>query len=197
MSTFWNERYGNEEFAYGTEPNEFFAEQLDKLTPGKLLLPAEGEGRNAVYAASKGWEVTAFDSSEEGRKKALKLAQNKNVSINYILEDLTSFSFQPAHFDVIGLIYVHQPESIRKKFHQDLITCLKPEGKIILEAFTPSQIGRNSGGPQTSERLYTKDILDKDFKSLSQLLIWDEEVELDEGKYHSGRASVIRMIGVK
>jgi hypothetical protein len=75
----WNERYGADEYVYGKEPNGFLKEFIDNHPPGKILLPAEGEGRNAVYAASKGWEVTAFDFSEEGKKKALKLALKKPI----------------------------------------------------------------------------------------------------------------------
>lgn len=87
MKAFWNQRYDEPEYAYGTQPNLFFKDQLDQLTPGKLLMPAEGEGRNAVYAAGKGWEVTAFDSSSSGQKKALRLAQEKKVTLNYLVAD--------------------------------------------------------------------------------------------------------------
>lgn len=80
---FWNEMYGTEEFRYGTTPNEFFKEKLDKMKPGSVLLPAEGEGRNAVYAATQGWDVTAFDISAQGKEKAVQLAKQHNVSINY------------------------------------------------------------------------------------------------------------------
>lgn len=70
----WNERYSTDEFAYGEEPNAYFKEQLDKLNAGAILFPAEGEGRNAVFAATRGWRVAAFDISTEGKKKALRLA---------------------------------------------------------------------------------------------------------------------------
>src|SRR5680860_1842183 len=85
MDDFWNERYGIEEYVYGTEPNQFYKELLKKLSPGKILFPAEGEGRNAVFAAQNGWDVTAFDSSTEGKKKAEKLAAAKGVSVKYII----------------------------------------------------------------------------------------------------------------
>lgn len=77
MSQFWNERYSQAEYVYGETPNVFFAAQLDKLSAGTIILPCEGEGRNAVYAASQGWEVKAFDASEAGQKKALLLAEKK------------------------------------------------------------------------------------------------------------------------
>lgn len=78
----WDKRYSSEEFAYGEEPNKYLKQQLDKLKVGTILFPAEGEGRNAVYAALLGWNVFAFDISKEGKKKALQLAKSNNVMIN-------------------------------------------------------------------------------------------------------------------
>ena len=91
-SRFWNDRYAQPEFAYGTEPNQFFADQLAQLTPGTLLLPAEGEGRNAVFAAQHGWTVDAFDFSEAAQTKARQLAANRGISISYTLGDLLTFT---------------------------------------------------------------------------------------------------------
>ena len=104
MNQFWNGRYSVNEYVYGTEPNAFFKEQLEKLAPGKILLPGEGEGRNAVFAAKSGWEATAFDSSTEGKRKAENLAQKNNVNIDYKIFDYESAEFNPEEFDAIGLI---------------------------------------------------------------------------------------------
>ena len=93
MKDFWNQRYAEEEYAYGTEPNAFFKAQLDQRTPGRLLLPAEGEGRNAVYAALKGWDVVAFDQSESGKTKAMKLAHQAGVAVSYLVEDALAVHF--------------------------------------------------------------------------------------------------------
>jgi 2-polyprenyl-3-methyl-5-hydroxy-6-metoxy-1,4-benzoquinol methylase len=88
MSEFWNERYALKEYVYGTEPNVFFKTQITKLSPGKILFPAEGEGRNAVHAARLGWDVYAFDSSNEAKKKSELLAKKQSVKINYRVNDL-------------------------------------------------------------------------------------------------------------
>jgi len=91
MSQFWDERYGTENYVYGKEPNAFFSAQMERTEPGNMLLPGEGEGRNAVYAALKGWKVEAFDQSRVGQSKALNLASEMGVEINYKvcrLEDL-------------------------------------------------------------------------------------------------------------
>ena len=104
MKDFWNDRYGRAEYAYGKDPNVFFKEQLDLLPPGKILLSAEGEGRNAVYAAEKGWQASAYDWSENACRKAIQLAEEKKVSIDYQICSLTDLSFEPESFDAIALI---------------------------------------------------------------------------------------------
>ena len=121
----WDTRYGKDEYAYGTEPNQFLKEKLENLEPGSILFPAEGEGRNAVYAAQLGWKVSAFDISEVGKQKALKLAGQKKVSIDYKIGELSELGYQPAQFDAIALIYAHFPPNIRSGYHKLLHTYLK------------------------------------------------------------------------
>ncbi len=105
MNDFWNERYATLEYAYGTEPNQFYKEQLAMLATGKILFPAEGEGRNAVYAATQGWQVTAFDPSIEGKRKAEQLASENGVSIDYQIDNYEFVDFSPELFDCIVLIF--------------------------------------------------------------------------------------------
>ncbi|MFN5423566.1 MAG: SAM-dependent methyltransferase, partial [bacterium] len=170
MKDFWNERYSAEEYAYGEEPNEYFAEKLSELDCGKILLPADGEGRNGVFAAKLGWSVTSFDISESGKEKAEKLAQKNNVAIKYDIADVETFtnlkigdegrgtrdeenrqiaeshkSIQPKEesFDVIALIFAHFHEDKRKIYHQRLDKLLKPGGYIIMEAFSKNHTHYN------------------------------------------------------
>ena len=107
MKDFWNKRYAEKEFAYGTLPNEFLKEQLQKITAGKILFVCEGEGRNAVYAAKQGWHVEAFDLSTEGKNKALQLATQNNVNFNYQVQDANAIQYPENSFDAIALIYAH------------------------------------------------------------------------------------------
>lgn len=109
----WNERYSNNEFAYGKQPNNFLKEQIEKLKAATILFPAEGEGRNAVFAAKLGWAVSAFDISVEGKKKALMLAEANNVTIDYQVGELETLNYNTEQFDVIALIYAHFPASIK------------------------------------------------------------------------------------
>lgn len=195
----WNERYASAEFAYGKGPNVFFAEQLQKLEPANILLPAEGEGRNAVYAATQGWHVTAFDMSEEGRKKAAQLAREAQTSIMYELNTFEAFTAPPNFFSCIGFIYSHMHSSIRRIQHQRLATFLKPGGSVILECFSKNQLLENhpSGGPKDPEWLYSVEDLQEDFKDFKHLDVREERIQLNEGEYHQGSAAVIRVYGIK
>ena len=109
----WNDRYSKEEFAFGEQPNNYIKEQLEKLTVGTILFPAEGEGRNAVFAAKLGWTVSAFDISVEGKKKAVRLAEAHKVTIDYQVGELQTLNYQPEQFDAIALIYAHFPADIK------------------------------------------------------------------------------------
>lgn len=193
---FWNDRYGASEYAYGVEPNLFFRQQLDTLNPGKLLLPAEGEGRNAIYAATRGWKVTCFDQSEMGRRKALQLAAEKGVEIDYRIASIDDFDTNE-RFDAIGLIYVHLPPNLRTPFHTSMVDLMKPGGRVILEAFSKEQLGRTSGGPQNLQLLYSIEELEDDFNDLEDLSIEELEVDLKEGPFHQGNAMVLRLIANK
>jgi len=197
-SNFWDERYFAEEYVYGKEPNQFFKEQLEKVIPGgKLLLPGEGEGRNAVFAARLGWQVYAFDQSSVAKLKALKLAQESKVIINYSNIDLLQFTPQNNSYDCAAIIFVHIAMEFRTEFHEKIIDSIKPNGKIILEVFSKNQFGKNSGGPQDSAMLYSFDEIKNDFKKLKTILLKEENIFLDEGDKHRGQASVIRFVGEK
>jgi hypothetical protein len=193
---FWSTRYHENETVYGTKPNEFFKRFIDTHKPGTLLLPAEGEGRNAVYAAKKGWTVDAFDFSAVAREKALHWADSQNVRINYWEEDLTVFKATKT-YDAVGLIYVHLPEGIRQAFHEQAYRSLEAGGYLVLEAFAKEQIHFTSGGPKDSSLLYSAPMICGDFPFLHLISCGQKELELNEGNFHKGKAAVLRMIGQK
>lgn len=193
---FWDEKFSATEYIYGETPNEFFKENIDRLEPGKILLPAEGEGRNAVYAAKKGWQVTAFDQSTIGRDKALKLAEKFNVIIDYHISDALEINFEKESFDAIGYTFLHLPEKTRQIFHSKLLPFLKKGGFIFCEVFSKKQINNESGGPPKIDLLYTKTDLEHDFLALTDLNIFEKEVFLSEGR-HYGKADVLRVVGRK
>lgn len=194
---FWDDRYSSGNYIYGTQPNRFFKNQLDELEPGHLLLPAEGEGRNAIYAARNGWNVDAFDISEKGRKKALELAKRNHVTINYTISKYDDFNIEAEHYDAIALVYAHLHKSKRRGIHQQLIEGLQPGGHLILESFSKDQLGNDSGGPQDLDMLYDLDELLEDFEDLKIKHADAVEIELKEGMHHEGSANVIRIFAMK
>jgi SAM-dependent methyltransferase len=194
-TSFWDQRFALEGFAYGTEPNRFLVEQLGRLEPGRLLLPGEGEGRNAVWAASYGWQVTAVDASTVGRSKALALAAEHGVELDYRLQDLCeNLEDDLRSFDVIALVFVHLPDARRRGFHAELGRRLRPGGTLVLEGFAKDQLGRTSGGPKDLDLLFAPDDLRTDFAGLDITELGQHEVELAEGRYHNGQAAVIRVV---
>jgi len=198
----WNERYSKDEFAFGKQPNNYLKEQLEKLNVGTILFPAEGEGRNAVFAANLGWTVSAFDISMEGKKKADRLAKINNVTIDYQVGDLQEISFDTKQFDVIALIYAHFPANIKSLYHKTLDKYLRNGGVVIFEAFSKRHIdyvskNENVGGPRDLESLFSIEEIKSDFANYDIIELEEKEIELREGLYHNGTGSVIRFVGQK
>jgi 2-polyprenyl-3-methyl-5-hydroxy-6-metoxy-1,4-benzoquinol methylase len=195
MLDFWNERYGEEDFAYGTEPNRFLSTCTDYLKPGmKALAVADGEGRNGVWLAEHGLEVTTVDYSESGVEKSNKLAAERGVTINALCADLNEWQFPENEYDLIVSIFAHFPPELRKKVHNGILTALKPGGHLILESYHPRQLEFKTGGPPVAEMMYSIDTLEEDFPGAEIVKLEDLDVEVVEGKYHFGMGAVTRLI---
>lgn len=204
MNNKWDESYNIEEYRYGETPNLFFKETIDKLPSGKILLPADGEGRNGVYAAKRGWTVDAFDQSSQGRDKALRLAQKNNVDISFKVIDFEDISenYIKDFYDTIALTYVHLPELLKAKYHRSLLPLLKTGGYIIIEGFSKEHVKHqqqnpSAGGPSLADMMYSKQEILSIFDSLEIDLLEEKEIRLAEGIGHNGKASVIRFVGKK
>jgi 2-polyprenyl-3-methyl-5-hydroxy-6-metoxy-1,4-benzoquinol methylase len=196
MKSFWDQRYSETDFAYGTAPNAFFKSIIDGLKPGKLLVPGAGEGRDAVYAATLGWDVLAFDQSEAGRQKAVALAKENKVGIRFEVADVQDFSTDEK-FDAIALIFFHLPVPLRQSMHTSIKNWLAPGGHLILEAFHPNQLNYTSGGPKELSLLLTPEILADELTELTILQNMAQQTELSEGSFHKGLAEVVRLHAVK
>lgn len=198
----WNDRYSKEEFAYGEVPNNYLKEQIEKLSAGKILFPAEGEGRNAVFANRLGWTVSAFDISDEGKNKAIRFAEANNVTIDYQVGELESLNYQSEQFDAIALIYAHFPATIKSAIHKTLNQYLRKGGIIIFEAFSKKHLeylAKNDkvGGPKDIESLFSIEEIQSDFPNYEIIELAEKEIELNEGMFHNGTGSVIRFVGRK
>lgn len=202
LSDIWDSRYSSDDYVYGELPNNYLKEQLKVLPPGKMLFPGEGEGRNAVYAARLGWEVWAYDISSVGKMKAEKLATKHNVKLNYKLGEIQNLDYQKEHFDTVALIYLHLPKDESRVLIDSIYNLLRPGGVVIAELFSKKhieyqKIKSNVGGPRDIDMLYSIEEIKSDFEKFSFVELKEEEIELLEGDFHKGTASVIRFVARK
>lgn len=197
MKEFWNEKFSQSPNLYGEGPNKFLENELANLSPATLLLPGEGEGRNAIFAAKSKWKVTAIDQSEIAQNHALQKAKALDLKINYIVGDILNIDLEKEKFDVLALIYFHLPLNNQMVIHHKLLHSLKKGGVLLIEGFGKKQLEFNSGGPKSIEMLYDLNSLQASFPNV----VWQEKFEgiisLDEGKGHKGDAHVIRLKGIK
>jgi len=203
MKNMWNERYAHESYAYGIDPNDFFKKMVDNGTlTGEILKPTEGEGRNAVYASKNGLDVTAFDLSEEGKKKALKLAKIEQVEIKYEVGEFFKLPLIKHTFDSAALIYAHFPPQILSSYYKKIGQMIRLGGHVVIEGFSLGNLelrekNTEIGGPDNPEMLFTVASIKKDFPNFSIVQLEEVEVELQEGQYHNGIGKVIRFVGQK
>jgi SAM-dependent methyltransferase len=193
----WNERFGLPGFAYGTGPNDFLVSVVDRIPRGKILSLGEGEGRNATFLASRGYDVVAVDSSEVGLDKCRRLADERGVRVTTILADLRDFTIAPESWNGIVSIFCHLPEGIRAPLHRMAVLGLKPGGAFVLEAYTPRQLEYGTGGPSTVERMVTLPVLRDELSGLDLIHALEKEREVREGSFHTGLAHVVQVVGVK
>jgi 2-polyprenyl-3-methyl-5-hydroxy-6-metoxy-1,4-benzoquinol methylase len=197
-NNFWNEKYSIEEYFYGLEPN-FFLKEMSKQLPkeSKILCICEGEGRNAVFLATQGHCVSAVDFSEVAKNKALSLAYEKKVKIDYHVCDLSDFDFGEQNWDVVVSIFAHLHPEKRKKIYLSIIKSLKTKGLFIFEAYTVNQLKFGTGGPRDAELMMSQQILKEEMKGLEWLNLVEGQKNLQEGIGHSGESYTIRGLGIK
>jgi SAM-dependent methyltransferase len=193
----WDERYAGEEFAYGKEPNAFLAEQAGRLAPGRVLCLAEGEGRNAVYMARLGHEVTAVDASRVGLAKAERLAAQNGVRITTLAQDLADYPIAPDSFDGVVSIFCHLPPRLRQRVHARVVSGLRPGGFLFLEAYRPAQLALATGGPPVAELMMSLAALRTELAGLVFLHGVELEREVVEGRLHTGRGAVVQVVARK
>jgi SAM-dependent methyltransferase len=192
----WNERYSGSDYLFGTEPNDFLRSAVDRLPEGRALCLGEGEGRNAVFLAERGYEVTAVDASAAGLRKAVKLSEARDVEIRPIVKDLADYSVQPDSWDVIVLIFVHLPRELRRAVHRAVVSGLRPGGVVVVEAHALEDAGTASGGPPR-ELLMELDELRDEFRGLELEVAREVRREVEEGTQHRGGRAVVQLLGRK
>ena len=193
----WDERYGKPGYSYGTAPNAFLVSAAERLPPGRILSLGEGEGRNAVYLATLGYQVVGVDGSPVGLAKARKLALECGVRITTVVSDLADYAIEPRSWQGIISIFCHLPRRLRARLHADVVRGLKPGGVFILEAYTPAQLGRQTGGPPSADLLVSLADLERELKGLEFLHAGERERVVIEGRAHTGLSAVVQVVARK
>jgi SAM-dependent methyltransferase len=193
----WDERYGTSDFFYGTEPNDFLRERHAAIpSGGTVLCLGEGEGRNAVYLAARGYRVVALDQSAKGLEKARRLAADQGVAIDTVIADLDGYRIEPAAWDGIVSIWCHLPSTLRMAVHRQAVTGLRPGGAFLLEAYTPDQLGRGTGGPKSADLLPTLAQLRNELAGLRFVHALESDREVREGRGHTGSSATVQVVAL-
>ena len=190
----WNTRYSTADHLYGEEPNAFIVEVAVQIPAGPVLCLAEGEGRNAVYLATLGHQVTAVDQSEVGLAKARRLAETQGVEITTVVADLTTYDIAVGAWTGIIATFAHLPPEVRHQIHRKVVAGLQPGGVFILEAYTPAQLAFDTGGPKEPELLMTLDGLREELVDLEFQISRELERDVIEGTGHTGRGAVVQIL---
>lgn len=197
----WDERYGAVDgYLYGTEPNDFVSEQVAPAAPGPTgdaptaLCIADGEGRNGVHLARLGYTVTTFDLSSVAVDKARRLAASVGVEVDAQVADAADFDLGRDRFDLVVSVFAHMPPPIRRGLHARIAEALRPGGTLVLEAYTPDQIGRGTGGPPVPELTMTLDALRGELVGLDIVHGAELVRSVVEGPGHSGDGAVVQVV---
>lgn len=193
----WEQRYSVEEYLFGTEPNDFLRDSLPLLPKGSALCLAEGEGRNAVYLAENGYDVHSVDLTEAGVAKTRRLAAERGVEVNAAVGDLADYDIGTSRWDLIVSIFAHMAPEDRRGLHRRVVAALKPGGVLLLEAYTPQQVGRGTGGPSTPHNTMTLTLLREELAGLDFVHAVELDRDVVEGPGHTGSGAVVQVIARK
>lgn len=192
----WNRRFEKEGYLFGTEPNTWLRDHAGQWLAGqRVLCVADGEGRNSVWLARQGLAVDAFDIAEIGVAKARRLAASAGVDVNFVVSDCDTYPWPPATYDGVAAIFVQFADpAMRERLFTNIVRCLKPGGRLVLQGYTPRQLEYKTGGPSVAEHLYTPALLREKFTDLDITELREYEAELSEGSGHHGRSALIGMV---
>ena len=195
LADFWNQRYGKEEFAYGTAPNDFLVEFARHIKPGgRVLCLADGEGRNGVWLAMQGHAVTSVDIAAEGMAKAGRLAAERHVALNTQVADLATHDLGLETWDAIVSIFMHLPTRLRRDLFARTVTALRPGGVVLFEAYAKGQLGRGTGGPPEADLLVALAEVEQEFPGCRILHAFCGLRDVNEGRHHKGAGEVVQLV---
>ncbi len=199
QAAFWDDRYAEDEYLFGTAPNAFLAREVHRLPPGsKVLAVADGEGRNSVFLAQHGHRVVATDISERALDKARALAERRAVEVEYRRANLAEWQWPVEAYDaVVGIFIQFAGPGLRDDIFDGIHRSLKRGGLLLLEGYREEQLAYRTGGPPNIENLYTEDSLRRAFSTWEIELLDAYDAEIEEGTGHSGKSALIDLIARK
>ena len=195
----WDQRYSAEGFLFGTEPAAFVKAHAHLLIRGqKALCVADGEGRNSVFLAEQGVDVTAMDASPVGVDKARQLAAERGVAIDFHIADILSWEWTPDSYDIVLAVFFQflTPDQ-RPAVFEGLKRTLRPGGYLLLHGYRPEQVDYGTGGPPYRENMYTVDLLRQAFGDLTIERLAAYDVVIKEGTGHDGISALIDLVAKK
>ena len=194
--TRWNARFAAREYVFGTAPNAFLAAQAHRFRPGMTALcVADGEGRNGVWLAQQGLDVSAFDFSPAGLAKARALAADAGVRVDYAQCDVARFDWSARQYDFVVAIFVQfAGPALRAIMFDGMMSALAPGGLVILQGYGPKQLEYKTGGPRVLENLYTAERLRRSFSPLEILHLAEHDDVIEEGEGHRGMSALVDMV---
>lgn len=193
----WDDRYREDGYAFGIEPNDFLVESITGMKRGDTLVLGDGDGRNGVFIAQQGHRVVTIDLSPVGVEKARELAASRGVGIDARVGDLDSFDMGDGIWDSIVSIFCHVPSALRRRVHANIKRALRPGGRFVLEAYTKANIGRGVGGPQNDDLTVELAELEADFAGWKFEVHQVVERNIVEGKHHNGMSSTVQFVAIK
>ena len=193
----WDEKFDSEEYIYGKEANSFVKDIFKKQTDNneKILLLAEGEGRNAIYLAKLGYDITTYDMSQVGINKQYQLASEVHVDIDANYGNITKPNLAPqSSFDYSINIFGHVPNEGKQEMFNNLVQSLVVGGYSYFEFYSKEQLAYGTGGPKDESMLYTIDEIEAYLKHLPVKIhqLEQHEVYRNEGIKHTGTGSIIQ-----
>lgn len=195
----WDDRYQGEEYLFGTAAAVPLQALRDRLPDaGSALAVADGEGRNSVWLARQGFDVTAFDYSTVAIEKARALARQAGVSVDFRQSDIEGWDWGAAGYDLVAAIFIQfAPPDMRSRIFDGLIRATAPGGTLYILGYRPEQVGRGTGGPPHVSHMYTGEILRDAFGALDIEILRGWEEDVDEGPGHRGPSALIEMLARK
>ena len=211
----WNDRFSVDEYIFGKDPNAFLAREVERLKPGsKVLCVADGEGRNGVWLAERGFRVHAIDGSEVALKRSKALARERGVhvyggaaelgaagakpGIYHELVDVDTWQWPHATYDAVVAIFIQfATAETRPALFTNIANSLVDGGLLLLEGYATKQLQYGTGGPPNLEQLYTTGLLSKSFPTMRIEVLAEYDQEIAEGDRHKGMSALIDLVATK